>query len=95
MHFPTVFTAVAVVFPSIVAAHGEPGPQIFGRRTVAELKARIVFGNNYARAVGPELDHAHPPAVKREEKEKRQNTDGQCGAGFGSCAAGVCCSPAV
>lgn len=92
MHFPTVFTAVAVVFPSIVAAHGEPGPKIFGRRTVAELKARSVFGNNYARAVGPELDHAHP-AVKREEKEKRQNTDGQCGAGFGSCAAGVCCSP--
>lgn len=92
MHFPTVFTAVAVVFPSIVAAHGEPGPKIFGRRTVAELKARSVFGNNYARAIGPELDHAHPPVVKREEKEKRQNTNGQCGAGFGSCAAGVCCS---
>ena len=95
MHFPTIFTAVAVVFPSIVAAHGEPGPKIFGRRTVAELKARSVFGNNHARAVGPEADHAHPLAVKREEKEKRQNTNGQCGAGYGSCAAGICCSPGV
>lgn len=94
MHFPTILTAAAVAFPSVITAHGEAGPKIFGRRTVAELKARNVFGNNHARAVGPEADHASPPAVKRKENEKRQNTDGQCGAGFGSCAAGICCSQA-
>lgn len=90
MYFSTALTAAVAALPAIVAAHGDGGPQIFGRRTVQELRARNVFG---ARPLGPrgvEVDH-HP---KHAAEEKRQNTDGQCGAAYGSCAAGVCCSPA-
>ncbi|OCK83887.1 carbohydrate esterase family 4 protein [Lepidopterella palustris CBS 459.81] len=94
MHFSTACIAAVAVLPALVAGHGNGGPKIFGRRTVAELKARSVFGHVHARGAGNEIDHDPSHIAKREEKVKRQNTSGQCGAGYGSCAAGYCCSPA-
>lgn len=77
--------------PVVVSAHGGiPGaPRIFGRGPgvdITGLKPRNMFESAQEKRnpspVGPQL-------------EERANVDGQCGASFGSCAAGYCCSPAV
>lgn len=67
-----------------------------GSRLPAELKARKTYASRAAR--GDEALHApvEEPVVreKRGELEARQNTNGQCGPGFGNCAPGYCCSSA-
>ncbi|KAJ9667504.1 hypothetical protein H2201_002373 [Coniosporium apollinis] len=86
MHFPSVLVASAAL-PGLIAAHGSEGmPQIFGRRTVAELKSRNIMGSV----------HAEGSFEKRAGLEARQggNAEGRCGANIGTCAAGYCCSSA-
>lgn len=63
-------------------------PQVFGLN-IKDLKSRDLLSNLKARLA--DVDH-HKEHAKRENLEARQNTDGQCGPGFGSCAAGYCCS---
>jgi len=83
MRFSSVLAAVAVTAPALVATHGEeyPIPRILGRSS-AEIRARQLSSrSNKAGASNPNL-------------KSRQSTD-RCGAGVGSCAAGLCCSGAV
>lgn len=92
MHFSTAFAVAAAVAP-IVAAHDGPSmPRIAGMN-VKDLKTRNLFSNLKARAVALEAEHVEH-VEKRSALEPRQNTDGQCGKGFGSCAPGYCCSEA-
>ncbi len=71
------------------AESGQPMPKLMGaRQFLAELKA---INSRHLVAPNPHFEAREPaPAVV----EERQNTDGQCGPGFGNCAAGICCSPA-
>jgi hypothetical protein len=81
----------------LASAHAEGGrhvPKLVGaRKFLSEMKMKRHLDSEspVARAAAvaePELVVEGPANL-----EKRQNTDGQCGAGFGSCAAGYCCSP--
>jgi Polysaccharide deacetylase len=98
MHFSSLLALSLATVPAIVEAHGGPGfPKLFGRRSVAELKQREATRKRHAHTekrlaepvAGPRPQPAAQPAIIKG----RANTDGQCGAGFGSCAAGYCCSP--
>jgi hypothetical protein len=93
MRWSPVVAASLSALPSLIQAHeGMPLPKLIGRNSVSDLKARNAFGSlNQKRAAAPAP--APAPAAK-PRLEARQNTAGQCGAGFGSCAAGYCCSPA-
>jgi antitoxin (DNA-binding transcriptional repressor) of toxin-antitoxin stability system len=88
MHFSTVVAAVAAVAPVVSAHGGAPIPKIVGLN-VKDLKARDLLSSLNARIAEVGRSEVHE---KRQPLEARQNTDGQCGSGFGSCAAGVCCS---
>ncbi|KAF2473248.1 glycoside hydrolase/deacetylase [Lindgomyces ingoldianus] len=90
MHFSTALAAAAAAIVPLVNAHeGAPIPRIAGLN-IKDLKARDIFTNFKVRQAA-DVDH-HDAPKKRSNLEARQNTDGQCGAGFGSCAAGYCCS---
>jgi hypothetical protein len=83
MHFPTLFTSSLVI--CLVSCHGGvPGaPQIFGRRTVKKLKEREVW------PIELESSEWLPEHTHKLSARQRTTT---CGAGIGSCAAGLCCS---
>ena len=75
----------------LVAAHGNlPIPKIMGgRKFLSEMRTRHVSGPSEPR----EDSAGHVHTEERSTFEKRQrNTDGQCGKGYGNCAAGYCCS---
>ncbi|KAF2019643.1 carbohydrate esterase family 4 protein [Aaosphaeria arxii CBS 175.79] len=84
MHLSTALAAAAAIMP-IVNAHGDAPamPKIFGLN-IRDLKTRNMFNNLKARSSHFEK--------RGETLKSRQNTGGQCGGSFGSCAAGVCCS---
>jgi hypothetical protein len=76
--------AAAVAVAPLAQAHGG-GLQIMGLHP-KDLKARSIL-SELGIPVGRSSGHANSNKI-----EARQNTDGQCGAGYGSCAPGVCCS---
>lgn len=88
MHFSTVLSVAAAITPVVHAHGGASVPKIAGLN-VRDLKARDLLSRLNARIAEVGRPEAHE---KRESLEPRQNVDGQCGPGFGSCAAGVCCS---
>jgi hypothetical protein len=88
MHFPTALTAIAAIAPFVSAHEGASLPKIAGLN-IRDLKARNVFADLKARAADLQNVETHK---KRAALEPRQNVDGPCGDGIGSCAAGVCCS---
>jgi hypothetical protein len=95
MHFISAIAAAAVFVP-LVAAHGDgPSvPKIFGMSNPKDLRARALFTNMKARgAQAAQVDHHEEHAVV-EKRATNDNVDGQCGEGYGSCAEGICCSPA-
>lgn len=78
----------------LAAAHGDDGyfgPRLFGARKFwSEMRARRGTGFT----APPAVEHVrHGPQAQPEPLGRRQNSDGQCGPGVGSCAAGSCCSP--
>lgn len=88
MRFTSAVVAATAVAPFVNAHGGASIPNIVGLN-VKDLKARDLLDNLRARLA--EVNHVEKRAPA-EPLEARQNTDGQCGPGFGSCAAGVCCS---
>ncbi|RKU48026.1 hypothetical protein DL546_007354 [Coniochaeta pulveracea] len=82
-----VSAALLTVACGLVAAHGDvPIPRILGGgKLFSDLRARHITGLARERAV----EHVHN---KRTRNDKRENTSGQCGKGYGSCAVGYCCS---
>lgn len=86
MHFSTALGAVAAVAP-LVNAHGSPLPKIVGLNP-RDLKARDLLSN-----LGARFAEVHEFA-KADAKPLEARDDRECGAGIGSCAAGVCCSQA-
>lgn len=94
MHFSTAFAVAAAVAPMVSAHEGPSVPRIAGLN-MRDLKARDMFARIQARADELAEVDSHPAHLKRGAPlESRQNTNGQCGGTFGSCAAGVCCSEA-
>jgi hypothetical protein len=88
MHFSTTLAAIAAVVP-LINAHDAPGlPKIAGLN-IKDLKARSLFDNLKARAAEVTRHVVHE---KKSLKSRQGGIDGQCGASFGSCAAGYCCS---
>jgi hypothetical protein len=85
MHFSTALAAIAAVAP-LVNAHDVPGAPKIAGLNMRDLKARSVLDNLKARAAAVEQHAEH------HLKPRQGGTDGQCGASFGSCAAGYCCS---
>ena len=86
--------AAALGLAGLATAHRGPGapiPHLVGLNhgSVSRLQRGWV-------PISPEPDAGPlPELVKREPTLKeRQNTSGQCGVGFGSCAPGYCCSSA-
>ena len=94
------FTSVLVgALASVTAAHSDPRdefagiPKLMGaRKFLAEMKARNALPPAFEAPAPLAQEEKREPAP--EVLEERQNVDGQCGPGFGSCAAGICCSPA-
>ena len=79
---------------STASAHSDPREGLVGvpkfiggRKFLAELKARNALPAALE-SVAPYVEERGVPSV-----ETRQNNDGQCGPGIGSCATD-CCSPA-
>ena len=98
MNLITYLAAAAALLPAAVQAHGSaPGiPKLFGRNAIRDLKARGHSTSREPRAEYYERTRAHTQSEdKRSTKQSRQNTNGACGAGQGSCAPGYCCSPSV
>ena len=89
MRYSTTIAAVAAVAPIISAHDGPRIPKIAGLN-MRDLKARNLMDNIKARAAELAWD-AHVPD-KQRLKPRQGGTDGKCGAGFGSCEAGYCCS---
>ena len=87
MHLSTALAAAAVAAPFVAAHDGPSMPRIIGLN-VRDLKGRNILNNMVDRAKMSVAGHHEA----RGHLQARQNTDGQCGAGFGSCAAGYCCS---
>jgi hypothetical protein len=85
MHLSSALAAVAVAVPFVAA--GPAIPRLAGLN-VRDLKARNMLTNMFERADLAAAEHHKA----RGNVESRQNTDGQCGPGFGSCAPGYCCS---
>jgi hypothetical protein len=91
-------TAVALSLAALPLIEAHPqgiagAPQLLGLRSVNELRKRVAAEGQVhnKRAAVPEPAPAPVPA--HGQLQGRANTDGQCGPGFGSCAAGYCCSP--
>jgi hypothetical protein len=91
MHFSTALAAVAAVAP-LVSAHGSGAflPTIVGLHP-KDLKARALLSNLGARFATVN-DFAKTDAKPIEARQAQD--DRECGAGVGSCGAGLCCSPA-
>lgn len=93
MKFSTILLGALA---SIASAHSDPReahagiPQIVGgRKFLSELKARAALSD-------APVVRAHVEQRRKSLEhgiEKRQNNDGQCGPGFGSCTSN-CCSAA-
>lgn len=86
MHITNLILASMAVLPSLIDAHGSGGvpgaPKIFGRR----------LGSHF-RALDPvqflqERDYEHA-GLEHDEHAKRST---RCGADYGSCGVGLCCS---
>ncbi|KAI1824409.1 carbohydrate-binding module family 18 [Xylaria intraflava] len=69
---------------------GYPAPKLFGaRKFLKDLKSE----KRWEQGASPLVERRHVDDLEeREDIEERQNTGGQCGGSFGSCAAGYCCS---
>ncbi|CAJ2506962.1 Uu.00g081480.m01.CDS01 [Anthostomella pinea] len=87
---------------SRTAAHADPNdphhalPKLAGaRRFLNEFNGQRRWQNRPRplQESGTEQAAAEGPVEKRAQLEERQNTDGNCGPGYGSCATGYCCSP--
>ncbi|KAF2501822.1 glycoside hydrolase/deacetylase [Lophium mytilinum] len=91
MQIPS-FSAVALalgVLPVLLCAHGTGQPRLYGNTDVASLKARAIYGSAHT------VVHRNAVRGNRDRRYiERDNTDGQCGEGLPSCAAGYCCSEA-
>jgi hypothetical protein len=87
MHFSTALTAAAAVAP-LVSAHGAGLPTIVGLHP-KDLKARALLSN-----IGARIAEVHEFAKTEAKPLKARQDDRQCGAGIGSCGAGLCCSQA-
>ena len=87
MHYSTAIAAVAAFAP-LVSAHGAAVPQIIGLNP-RDLKTRDLLGS-----VGARFASAGNFAKGPENKLQARQDDRECGAGVGSCSAGLCCSPA-
>ena len=95
-----IAAATALLAPGFEAHSGAPGmAKIFGRSAAQDLRARSSFSSKARRAdyygrwrVGQQF---RAGVERRGAKLARQNTDGPCGAGLGSCAPGYCCSQGV
>jgi hypothetical protein len=89
MHFSTALAAVAAVAP-LVSAHGSGHnlPTIVGLNP-KDLKARALLSN-----LGARFASVHDFAKTDAKPIKARQDDRQCGAGIGSCGAGLCCSQA-
>lgn len=95
MRFSSVLVASLV---SLASSHPGPRdgsaamPKLLGvRQFLSEMKGRNVLLNIPDSVEAVNID-AFPEPISN--LKIRQNVNGQCGAGFGSCAAGTCCSPA-
>lgn len=94
MRFSTAVAAIAAVAP-LANAHDARGPGIpkIQGLNMRDLKARNLMDTIRARAAELVQDvHAHE--ARGSLKPRQGGTDGQCGAGKGTCAAGYCCSGA-
>jgi len=87
MHLFTALAAAVVAAPFVAAHDGPAIPRIVGLN-VRDLKGRNMLNTMVERAKMAVAGHHEA----RGHLESRQNTNGQCGPGFGSCAAGYCCS---
>jgi len=93
------FTTVIVgALASTASAHFDPRdiysgiPKLMGgRKFLSELKARNALP---APLAAPPVYVEERQPAEENTLEERQNVNGQCGPGFGSCAVGSCCSPA-
>jgi hypothetical protein len=81
---------------SVASAHSGPReahagiPQIVGRRKfLSELKARAVLPGAL---IAPKSQVEERTPGLEHGVEERQNDDGQCGAGKGSCTSNCCSS---
>lgn len=83
-----VSATLLAVACGLIAAHGDlPIPRIVGGgKLFSDLRARHIADPARERAV----EHIHDQ--KQAKTHKRENTSGQCGKGYGSCAVGYCCS---
>lgn len=86
MYFSNVILAAGALVP-LVSAHGGDGiPHIVGLN-VKDLKGRDMLSNLKSRiAVAKQQAHGDIQGMERRQDDKR------CGAQYGSCAAGECCS---
>lgn len=94
MHLFNALSFISLL-PILTTAHNSdiPGaPRIFGRRAAIDLRSRGLRLPDVRRHVANVDSQIRSPFL---DKRKRQNTSGQCGSGFGSCAPGYCCSAAV
>lgn len=86
MYFSNVILAAGALVP-LVSAHGGDGiPHIVGLN-VKDLKGRDMLSNLKSRiAAAKHQAHGEIQGMERRQDDKR------CGAQYGSCAAGECCS---
>lgn len=86
MRYSSAIAAIAAVVP-VVSAHGAALPRIIGLNP-KDLKARDLLSS-----LGARFADAHEFAKGPENQLKPRQDDRECGAGIGSCGAGLCCSP--
>ncbi|OAL51486.1 chitin binding protein, partial [Pyrenochaeta sp. DS3sAY3a] len=87
MHLLRALAVVAVAAPFISAYDGSATLKIVGVN-IRDLKARSILASMAEKSKLTAARHQEA----RGNLDSRQNTDGQCGPGFGSCAAGSCCN---
>lgn len=105
MRVATVLTSSLAVLPFPAASYRNhvPGvPRLWGRSGLKDLEARGVIQRHRQRSIENAINRWVPTITEDEhlepdriEERQAANTGGQCGEGYGSCAAGYCCSPAV
>jgi hypothetical protein len=84
--------AILAASLGLAFAHGEHGqhmPKLVGARKFLSgfaARRRETSGDHGA------VKRQHLPTSQRGNIAERQDDDGQCGPGIGSCASGLCCS---
>jgi hypothetical protein len=78
MHFTSLVIASLALVPCLINAHGDGIPG-----------APRIFGRRSSLG-----DIQKRQAAYHDLHGKRQDTDGECGPGLGTCADGYCCSEA-